>query len=245
MSGHSKWSTIKHKKAKEDAFVHESTVDDNIFADPEYVKILDSLINEDQNYYNIYRLGLWGVLRGLIYTKFQIILDKQWPESVDETIYGLDFGYNNPSALVEINIKDSEFYLKEMLYESKLTNNDLIKKLERFIPNKRNMLYADSAEPARIDEIKRAGFNVYPSNKSVMDGIDFCKRKTLHIHEDSTNIDKELRAYKWKEDKNGNTLDEPVKFNDHSLDAIRYAIFTHCGKPKRVKEFGGSSEARN
>jgi len=53
------------------------------------------------------------------------------------------------------------------------------------------------------------------------------KRYKLHIHKDSVNLIKEFQGYKWKEDKNGNILDEPVKFNDHALDAVRYGIFTH------------------
>ena len=157
------------KKEKDGAFIHETTVDDNIFADPDYVKILDSLADEDENYYNIYRKGLWGVLKGVIYTKFKTIQSSEWPKHFDEIIYGLDFGFNNPSALVQVGVRDGEYYLKELLYETKLTNSDLILKLNELIENKNDYLYADTAEPARIDEIRRAGYNVYPSNKSVKD----------------------------------------------------------------------------
>jgi len=38
--------------------------------------------------------------------------------------------------------------------------------------------------------------------------------------------------YKWKEDANGNQLDEPIKEFDHGMDGIRYALFTHFGKPR-------------
>ena len=34
--------------------------------------------------------------------------------------------------------------------------------------------------------------------------------------------------YHWRKDKNDNQLDEPVKFKDHLIDAMRYAIYTHC-----------------
>jgi phage terminase large subunit len=34
-----------------------------------------------------------------------------------------------------------------------------------------------------------------------------------------------LRTYKWKVDKNGKPLDEPVKFNDDGMDAMRYGIY--------------------
>jgi hypothetical protein len=56
----------------------------------------------------------------------------------------------------------------------------------------------------------------------------------LHISSDSPNTIKEFRNYKWREDKDGNTLDEPVKFMDHACDAIRYAIYTAKAGSERV-----------
>jgi phage terminase large subunit len=43
----------------------------------------------------------------------------------------------------------------------------------------------------------------------------------------------EIKNYKWKTDADGNTLDEPVKFRDHLMDSMRYAIYTKYAKPKR------------
>ena len=43
----------------------------------------------------------------------------------------------------------------------------------------------------------------------------------------------ELKKYKWKTDMNGKIIDkEPVKADDHLLDAMRYAIFTRTKTPK-------------
>ena len=67
-----------------------------------------------------------------------------------------------------------------------------------------------------------------PSDKSVKDGIDFCKRKIFHTRAENVNLNKERQSYKWKEDKNGNILDEPVKFNNHAMDGKRYGVYTHC-----------------
>ena len=57
------------------------------------------------------------------------------------------------------------------------------------------------------------------------------KRMKVHVSRRSTNILKERQGYKWKEDTKGNLIDEPVKFNDHALDAIRYAVHTHGLRP--------------
>ena len=149
------------------------------------------------------------------------------PEQFDEIIYGLDFGYNNPSALVEIGIRDENAYILSELYESKLTNADLIEKLKSLIANKNAPVYADAAEPQRIEEITRAGFNIHPADKSVKDGIDYVKRQKILISPECDNAIAEFNTYKWKEDRNGNVLDEPVKFRDHLMDAMRYALYTH------------------
>lgn len=216
-------------RSKEDTLIDHSTVEHNQFIDADYRKVLDRLKEEDRNKYNIYRLGLWGRLENIIYSNWNVI-DKL-PDSFDEVIYGLDFGFNNPNTLIEIGIKDQVVYLRELLYQPGLTNQDLINKLDKLVKNKRSSIYADSAEPARIEEIKRAGFNVYSSNKNVADGIDFVKRIKLNIESGSDNIVKEISQYSYKKDKNGNILEEPVKFMDHAMDALRYALYTHMSTP--------------
>lgn len=216
---------------KEDSYVHHSTIDDNPFIDKGYFNVVDRI--NDPVYHKIYRLGQWAVARGIIYENWDI-LDK-FPKEFDEVIWGLDFGFNNPSALVKIGYKDNEIYIEEKLYKKGLTNNDLIQEMENMINNKNDEIYADSAEPARIEEIGRAGFNIKPSDKSVKDGIDRVKTYKLHIHKESNNLQNEVKVYKWKEDKNGNPLDEPVKFQDHLNDAFRYGIYTHY-----LENIGGS-----
>ncbi len=212
---------------REDIAYHQSTYKDNPFLTKEYIDQLEDLIHQDQNYYKIYCLGEWGVLTNIIYSNYKHV--DNTPDNLDETFYGLDFGFNNPSALIEINMKDTVPYVRELLYESKLTNQDLINRLKHLIPPG-SLIYADSAEPARIEEICNAGYVCMPSDKEVTDGIDFVKRHPLHITRDSINTLKEIGGYKYKEDKDGHVLDEPVKFNDHAMDALRYALYTHLGK---------------
>ena len=193
----------------------------NPFLSREYIEQLEGLAEVDENYYRIYALGEWGVLKNLIYSNWDVV--NKMPEDYDEVIYGLDFGYVNPTVLLEIRIKENEIWVKEIIYQSHLTNAELIDLLKEKID--RNVsIYADSAEPQRIEEIYQAGFNVYPSEKNVQFGINRVKQYKLHILEDSVNLIKEIRSYKWKEDKEGRILEEPVKFNDHAMDAMRYAL---------------------
>lgn len=208
-----------------------STYKDNPFLDDEYVKTLEQLQEQDPAYWKIYGLGQYAQLENVIYQPFEVI--DSYPDSFDDTIYGLDFGYNNPSALLEIGIKDEEFYTTELLYETKLTNADLIERLKIFLPKgekRRKEIYADSAEPDRIEEIRRAGFNIKPAYKgknSVKDGIDFCKSQKIYTLASNVNLNKERSNYTWKQDKNKRALDEPNKHDDHLLDGMRYGITTH------------------
>jgi phage terminase large subunit len=207
--------------------VIESTYNDNPFLDDEYKQLLESLKDQDPNAYQIYAKGKWGILTNIIYPPYQSLVE--FPAG-GETIYGLDFGFNNPSALIEITIKDRDnCYLRELLYETHLTNAQLIDRLKDVIPKerRRSPLYADCAEPDRIEEIHKAGFNVHESDKEVVTGIDFCKRKAFFTLVSNINLNKERATYKWRQDKNGNVLDEPVKYMDHLMDAKRYAIYTH------------------
>ena len=102
---------------------------------------------------------------------------------------------------------------------------------------KNREIFCDNAEPKTIEELIRAGFNAKPADKDVTEGIRKVKSMPLYITERSVNILKEIRSYKWKSDKDGRAIkdkdrDEPVKFMDHAMDAIRYAVFTKLSVPE-------------
>jgi len=206
--------------------VIKSTYKDNPFLSKQYVEMIESLKEQDEIYWRIYGLGEFAEISNLIYTNWKIIPDIEFEKiKFDEVIYGLDFGYNSPTALVMIGIKDKIIYEKELLYQTGLTNQDLIQKLREL--NINGTIFADSEEPQRIEEIYRAGFMIKPAKKEVQEGIDFVKRMDIRICESSVNLIKEKKFYKWQTDKNGNIIDKPVKFNDHLMDAERYAIYTY------------------
>ena len=215
---------------REDSALIKSTYKDNTFLEKEIIKEIERLKDEDENYWTVYGLGEIGHRMSRIYSRFDIV--PVWPESVDETIYGLDFGFNNPSALVECSWRDGELYLRERLYRSGLTNADLISHLLELIPGEAP-IYGDSAEPGRIEEISRAHrpdgsrLNILPMVKgpdSVRKGIDSVKQFMVHILDESENLKREWKKYAWKTDKNGRVLDEPIKFDDHCCDAVRGAV---------------------
>ena len=100
--------------------------------------------------------------------------------------------------------------------------------------SKSDELFCDSAEPKTIEELVRAGYNAKPAEKDVYAGIQKIKSMPLFVSNSSVNLIKELRSYKWKLDKNGKIHpdEQPVKFNDHICDGLRYAVYTKLNRPK-------------
>lgn len=212
------------------AHIHVSTIDDNPLAAVReaYREQLDGIA--DKTLRDIYRLGLWGIAKGSIYA-WDVVAEP--PKIYDDAFYGGDFGYTvNPAAVAKVYRRGNEAWVEEVLYETGLTNQDVGERL-RGMPDYDSKLpaYWDSAEQKSIEELFRFGIRAYPALKgrdSVKAGIDFLKSMKIHIVAGSNNIVREASRYKWREDKNGTPIPEPVKFDDHLMDAIRYAIFTHC-----------------
>lgn len=217
-----------------DATIHPSTVNDNPIAEvrAEYRRQLEAI--QDPTYRTIYLDGLWAMPKGKIYNWDVVPL----PDiKFDEIFYGGDFGYSvNPATIVKIYRKADELWVEEILYKTGLTNQDIAAEFKAAPGvDVRAPSYWDSAEQKSIEELYRLGINALPAQKgpdSVRAGIDLLRSLKIHIVAGSENIIREARRYKWREDKHGNPLPEPEKFDDHAMDAIRYAIFTHIRKPK-------------
>jgi len=206
---------------EEDVEVIHSTFIDNPFLDKEYIKVLQDLINQDENFYRVYALGECGLFEGKIYPNYKVIPEIPQMETA-KWAYGLDFGLVNPSALVKVYLFQDKFYVEEKLYRSGMTNLDIIDFLSH---QERGDIYGDPSAKMLNEEIRRAGYPAFDGHKGVKEGIDLCQRQTLHIPESSVNLLKEIRSYVWKPNKDGSFMPEPVKFNDHLMDAMRYAIW--------------------
>jgi len=205
---------------------------------PEYLKFektqreverLKATKEHNKNYYNIYFLGEWGELEGIIFN-WDVVAKA--PDNPDEIFYGGDFGYSvDPATCIRIYRKANEFWLEEVIYETGLTNIELGFKMEKKGVKKDAVCYWDSAEPKSIQELCDQDFNAKPCEKgpdSVIAGIDFLQNQVIHIIDGSENISREQRSYVRQQDKNGNYLSKPIEFNNHAMSAVRYGIYTHC-----------------
>ena len=205
------------------------TVFDNPWAKPDEIEKLRAYKDQNLNLYNIYFLGEWGELEGIIFN-WGIVPDP--PKNPDEVFYGGDFGYSvNPAAVIRIYRKADEFWLEEIIYETGLTNHRMTIEAKRRGIDLEADCYWDSAEPKSIQELYDLGWiGSKPAEKgpdSVRAGIDFLQTKKIHVIDGSENIIREQKGYTRRTDKDGRFLPDPIKINDHAMSGIRYGICTH------------------
>jgi len=216
---------------REDADFYQTNYLNNPFLDKNIIQEIERLKDTDEEYWQIYGLGLKGITKSTIFRYVEI---NKIPEQAKFLSYGMDFGYtNDPTALIGIWVDEFNLYIKEYLYRTMMTTND-INKFLLSLNIQREMIFADSAEVRLIDELRRMGWNIRPSIKgrdSVNAGIDLLKRYKIHITKDSENAILEFRNYKWREDKSGKTLNIPIDEHNHLIDSLRYGTYSILSKP--------------
>jgi phage terminase large subunit len=224
-------------KEESDKYHLHTTFENNKFLDEAFLREIEKIRISDYELFKKIALGLPVKLKGLVYDNWKTI--ESFPENCAEIIYGLDFGYSpDPTVLVKVGRLGMELFIDELVYDRKLTNTDLIARMNELQIPRGVEIYADNAEPDRIEEIKRAGYYVKPCDKgpgSVEFGIDVCKRYKQNITQRSTNTRKDYENFKWKVDGNGEPISPPTPAHpfSHSPDAVRYPVFTHWGKEYR------------
>ena len=156
-----------------DCDFHITTYKDNPFLDPKIKTEIERLKDTDEQYWQIYGLGLKGVSKATIFTFNEI---NQIPEDAEFLSLGMDFGFNDPTTLVEVYRKDHNLYANEMLYRTGMTGYDMGQYLKEIEP--KGIIYADSARPEVIEELRRMGIPIRPTKKganSIQAGIDVLK----------------------------------------------------------------------
>lgn len=216
---------------REDCAFYKTTYLDNPFLEDIIKDEIERLKETDDQYWQIYGLGERA---SSINTIFKYAEVNKIPEDAKLIAYGMDFGYSNdPTTLVSVFVMEHNLYIKEHLYRTQMTTQDI----NLFLREQNllsNPIYADSAEPRLIAELRRMGHNIFPSLKgkdSVNAGIDLLKRYKLHITSDSNNAIQEFRNYKWKEDRSGKLINVPEDKHNHIIDPCRYATYSILSRP--------------
>ena len=218
---------------------HHSTYLGNRFIDEAYKARMERRKIVDPEGYEIYGLGNWGEIGGLILHNWEAREISLNLNDYDDIAIGQDFGFNHANAILLLGIKDDNIYILDEIYVHEKETAEIIPlAIEHAIPTKRTM-WCDSAEPDRIKTWKKAGYRAKAVDKggsqgSVKSQIDWLKgivgkgkviKRMIYVHPHCVNTIKELQQWKWKKDeKTGEYLDEPVPVMDDAMAALRYGI---------------------
>ena len=222
----------KRQHDMKDVEVIVSTYKDNTFLPQSLINEIEYLEKTDPEFWKIYGLGEYGKVYGVIFENINVI--DSIPTDATLISYGIDFGFtNDPCAIVEVRQMDGELFINELEYKRGLTNLDIGTRLKELGVEPTDYIVGDSAEPKSIQEIYNQRFNIHGATKgadSIKNGIDVLKRYKLNVTSKSTNLLKEFRTYKWATDKEGNSINKPVDYNNHAIDALRYVALNKLNR---------------
>ena len=212
----------------DDIFKCHSTYLDNRFLDESYHKRMMMRKEQDPEGYQVYGLGEWGELGGLILTNYVVEDLSTDFNRYDNVLYSQDFGYNHANCILEIGFKDDEIYVLRELYVHEKDTDEIIQLANEMGFDKHKKMWCDSAEPDRIKMWQKAGYRAEGVKKeqgSVNAQIDYLKQHKIHINGCCLNTIKEIQQWKWQKDKtSGLYIDTPVDFMDDAMAALRYSV---------------------
>jgi len=189
-----------------------------------------------ENWCNVYLDGKTGNLEGVCIPQWKPI---KLPEEARLLSYGMDFGYSNdPTTLIALYKYNDAYIFDEVIYQKGLLNSEISNLLKTHEVSE--VIYADSAEPKSIAELRVYGHNALPVKKgkdSIVYGLNLINQNEVYVTDRSTNLINELRNYIWIKDREGNKINKPIDAYNHCIDAARYAITSQLDNPHRGEYF--------
>ena len=183
--------------------------------------------------------------QGLVYKEFsrEKHVYHELPElkGAFERVGGVDFGYRNPAAVLEIRTNGENFYVEDEWYKRERTE---IQIAEYVSGCKFSAVYPDPENPSAIEELRRKNINTREVNKgkdSVVHGIQIVRELLivgkLRVNARCVNLISEFETYSHEEEEDElNNKEKPIKANDHALDALRYVVMMVLGTKVEVRD---------
>jgi len=186
------------------------------------------------NKWRVYGLGLVGSLDGVVFENWKEI--SQVPTNARLLGAGMDFGFtNDPTTMIAAYRHDGKLIFDEVIYGKGLKNSDIARLAKGF----RGNIYADSAEPKSISDLKAYNLRIRGADKgadSIRFGISLLQEEEFFVTSRSVNLKEELHSYVWKKDKQGGGTLSPIDAFNHCIDAMRYfAVMVLKKQTKTIK----------
>jgi len=190
--------------------------------------------------WEVYGLGKRAVGEDIIFPDWQEYTDEPVQSTLDWEHVGGDFGFiTDPTAAVKVKKQGNNLYLRELIYETGLLNNEIGRKMKDLGESKSRSIW-DRAEEKSIFELRAMDVDAWYSEKgpgSVSFGIQKMHQFNIFIHKDSHNVKKDFSKFRWAKERNvsykRNSFGKriPVDKNKHSPDAVRYVILYYYWEP--------------
>lgn len=216
-----------------DIYQQHYTIFDNPFLPPSFVK---NLCHEYEGtiFYNRYILGEWTLAEGLVYPNFNNIVPTVERKYL-KYIVSMDYGIQNATAIILWGLFEGTWYgIREYYHSGRETNEQKtdeeyyaeLEKLTGGLPIDRIII--DPSAASFIALIRRKGkFKVRNASNAVIEGIMHVSSclvdGTIAFNDCCKRTVQEFGLYSWKPD---SPKDEPIKENDHAMDAVRYFVET-------------------
>jgi len=251
----------KSEKGDPNYYSLHFVLDDNPYLEESYK---DRIKNSHTGlFYKRNVLGLWCLADGAIFDFFdeEVHVKKKPPCAAEYWIAGIDYGLNNAFACVLLGVStgkytqegkkiwvEDEYYWDHKQKMRQKTVSELARDVANFLePYSVKNIYIDpSALPMKLD-LQKFGIHTVDANNNVLDGIGIMtsemSKGNLVILDKCKNLIREIGGYVWDSKAAEKGEDEPVKKDDHAIDALRYAIASH--KVQEYNPYKNSMDASN
>jgi len=210
---------------------------DNPFLPVEEIDTMKATMSQEEFQQEV--MASFQKTQGLVYKEFsrESHLYEELPNIELKKIAGIDFGFVNPAAVLDIRTNGDKFWVEGEWYKKERTD---IQIAEYVAGMGFDEAYPDPESPQAVEELKRKNVNireVIKGKDSVEAGIKKIKEllisRRLMINKQCVNLIAEFEMYSY-DDKDGevNKKEKPIKANDHALDALRYVVSMYIKQPE-------------
>ena len=193
-------------------------------------------------------LGLWVLAEGIIYDMFSeetcVFDDEVFTNTMKSRCrryIAIDYGTKNPMVFLDIyDDGDTTWVMREYYWNSRAEQrqktdaeygDDLVAFVGDELPD---FIIIDPSAASFKLVCQGRGFRVKDANNDVNDGIRVTAmqltRGKIKINRSCEHMIEEFQSYVWDEKAARNGEEKPVKQMDHSMDALRYYIYTMLPK---------------
>lgn len=228
------WANKDVEEERDDRLVFSSTYLDvpREWLGEQFIDEAEHLKEVNERAYQHEYLGIPVGTGGNVFENLELreITDEE-VKTFDRIYMGIDFGYYpDPYVLLRVHYDSNreKIYLIDEIVNNKTSNEENARLIKEKGYNDGPFITCDSAEPKSIADLRSCGINAKNAVKgpgSVEYGMKWLQHRTIVIDKNRTpNAYREFIEYEYDRDRDGNVISGYPDANNHTIDALRYAL---------------------